>query len=67
LRQNLLSTKVRLVGGLDCRTVCSPFSKEKTEMPGAALTAAERPQERGQKNSPAKNASMGPQDVFAAA
>jgi hypothetical protein len=56
-----------LVGGLDLGAFGPPFPKEKTEVPGAALAAAERPQERGEKNSPAKNASMRPKDIFAAA
>jgi hypothetical protein len=45
-----------------------PRAEEKTQVPRAALTAAERPQEKRQQDGPLKNAAaMGSQDILASA
>jgi hypothetical protein len=52
--------------GDDFRILDAPGAEEKTEVPCAALTTAERTQKRGEQKGPFKNASpLGAQDILA--
>jgi hypothetical protein len=59
---------VRLFGDRGFRFLYPPPAEEKTQMPRAALAAAERPQKQGQEKGPFKHATtMGTQYIVAPA